>query len=473
MAVQSVVRSVINSVIQSVVSSLNALRRWVYNNDGIDDYAILPNRAINVDLDIDIEWVQVGYDGSLVGAQTIVAQCFSTTLTAREFLLRVEANESLALYLGGNSTFTPVGSYRDGAWRVRLVGSTFEVWRNGQLVTSNSFTRGSIREPSAATSVGARNGGGTFSDFNKGVLFNLKINGVFWPIADRNQTIQLPSPAGLGAELITNGSNIPSNGWTYSNFILTADNVSQFATSGAIPVSVSGGTPYLLQFEVESLTPGGVVRVRIVGGTTIQIAQVNSIGSHRAIVTAAVGNGSINFQSQGSGVMSCVIKNISFRPLYTTNATEIVNNGDFSNGTTGWSNDGGATLTVNTGQANLTTVAGQNSRTTQAVTLEAGSYYQFSFDLVSLSGNANARLNVIRGAAGSFAAIGGLTTSTIGRNSFVLLAPASDAGVQVRSDSNATGSIVFDNVSIRKLDTLCNPLQMINTSSDRWQEIDG
>lgn len=102
--------------------------------------------------------------------------------------------------------------------------------------------------------------------------------------------------------------------------------------------------------------------------------------------------------------------------------------------------------------------------------LEASAYYEASADVISFSGVTAARLFVIRGVAGNYRAIANLSITTPGKIVFVFQAPADDALVQILGDNVNAGTVVVDNVSIRKITSICNPATLINSNPDRWSE---
>lgn len=448
--------------------------RFSYNFDGVDDYGVLATRAINPDGDIDVSWYQAALPAS--GTRVIVTQCDSSTLTSREFNF-IWNSSVLEMLVGGTAVIATADSVNAsiGFWRVFYSGTTVQVFFNEVLIrTLTSRTRGAAREPAAPTRIGVRNNGGAPLEFYRGIIYNLKINGVLRPMADRNQVIQLPSPSGLGAELITPtvlaNPAVKGSQWTF-----LGDGRWQYVGDGSLNelrfiVSPSQPEAGYLEFEVDSIT--GSMVCNTAGSTN---AQFNSTGVKRYFYTQKLNSTSdgntIVFKCVAGITASCIIKNISFKPLWVADDAQLVTNGDFSGGTAGWFVTGGGSMAVNSGQATLTTTAGQVSRFERGVTLEAGAYYEASVDLVSISGVASARLSLIRDSAGGFRGIASLGLSAPGKIVFAFMAPATDAIIQIVGDSVNAGTMVVDNVSIRKLDSLCNPLQMINTTTDRWQEI--
>lgn len=293
-----------------------ARMRWALNFDGVGVRGQLANRTINPDGDIDIEWFQRSNSSG-----NIVSQCDSTTTGQREFLLRWNTGK-LDFQIGGSAIvdITQNINIARGLWRVSYSGTTVNVYLNGALVHSSpNKTRGIGREPSAPTRIGVRNNGSTFVEFFQGLLFNVKINGTLWPMADRNQSIQLPEPSGLGAELITQSvlENPATKGtqWTY-----LGDGRWQYVGDGSLnvlePIAL-GSQPAsgFLQFEVESITGTMVSSAGSVGASSF-----NSAGVFRYFYTVDNANNKMQFKRSAPGtISSCIIKNISFKPLGTCN----------------------------------------------------------------------------------------------------------------------------------------------------------
>lgn len=457
--------------------------RFSYNFDGVDDRGQLPFRAINPEGDLNIKF-KTGVIPALATSRAIVGQSQTNTTASREFLLFVSSTGDLGLQFGGvAATISPTITIANNtAYEVSLIGTALTIKVNGVVVASNSFTRGTAREPLAVTTIGAGGSGvSTYSFFLQGQLLDVSINGVLYPMSDRNQSIQLPNPSGLGTELITpsvltNPASV-GNQWTYlgaGRWQYVGDgsaNVLQFIATASQPVAG------YLEFEVESIS--GTMRCfsnTLNVGTNQSDPVFSTTGVKRWFILnkdLGAANSAFCFQRQDNGVAaSCIIKNISFKPLWVANATELVANGDFASGTTGWSQLSSAVLTVNAGQGSISYAAAQNSRVERGVVLEANTYYVVSADVVSITGVTSARLTLIRGAAGSYATLGQADLTAAGKVNFVILSPATDAIISLRTGGTVnSGTIVWDNVSVRKLDSVCNPLQLVNTTSDRWQEV--
>jgi hypothetical protein len=195
--------------------------RFIYDFDGVDDRISLQYRAINPDGDIDIEFT-TGNTLPVTGTSwTIISQNLTATSASREFGLYTNNSNALQMMVGGVFSGNMGQSLEiNTRYRVTLSGTELKYYKNDNLILSTTFSRGSAREPNATTTIAARNtGASSWGSYYSGQLYNIKINGTTYPIQENTQTIQLPSPSGLGAELITQSvlENPATKGtqWTY------------------------------------------------------------------------------------------------------------------------------------------------------------------------------------------------------------------------------------------------------------------
>lgn len=307
-------------------SSRSANRRWVLNFDGVGVRGVLANRAINPDGDIVIEWEQKSYNTSLPPAQTIVAQTEDGAI--REYILRSESNEAIYQNVGGSAWFTSLGLYGDGLWKSTLIGNVWTVYKNGTIVHTSTIIRGTGREPAAKTYVGTRLSGGSFIDYISGLILNLKINGTLWPMADRNQDIQLPSPSGLGADNI--GTAIFTTPSGYNNITLgTADSLivtgvgspSRAAKSFITPVS-----SFLVECNLIDTTSSITMFIRngsSAGSGTVIVSLLLQRGLNRILFNRISGDANILFTSGAASDFS--VSNISIRQIGSCNPMTISN----------------------------------------------------------------------------------------------------------------------------------------------------
>jgi len=193
----------------------NGLKRWYLNFDGVGIRGVFNTKAINVDGDIDIEFMSPSVLGP---RQTILSQQVNLS-GASEFLLESAVTNVLQIMVGGtnfNLLSVAQGYEANKRYRIKLVGTTITVWKTliGDLDTpilTTSFTRGATREAAALTVLGAavNNTAGTYVRFTQGIQFDVKIGGILWPIATYNAMSQNPTS---GTNVLTI-SNATSANW--------------------------------------------------------------------------------------------------------------------------------------------------------------------------------------------------------------------------------------------------------------------
>lgn len=197
--------------INDIIDAISVTTRWAYNFDGVDDRAVLARRVVNIDGANTFEfWTPP----LLTPGQTIIAQNITSTGALMEFRLFIGGSGTLEVTFGGSITaiatvvqgLTPATRYG-----LSFVGSNFDLRTGhlgGQILRSGTFTTGEAREPSAPTIISARqNGVGSFTQFFQGPQYDIKINGVLWPMADRNQANQTSIPAGDDMTLVNTTSD--------------------------------------------------------------------------------------------------------------------------------------------------------------------------------------------------------------------------------------------------------------------------
>lgn len=131
--------------------------------------------------------------------------------------------------------------------------------------------------------------------------------------------------------------------------------------------------------------------------------------------------------------------------------SELITNGDFSNGTTGWTFNTATGAAVD-GEAEVT-ATGSLGRMEQARTVVSGRWYEVT--AIGRNGTATGylTLSVSRGGAGGFAPLiningGSLTTPRLIRGIFL----ATGTDIIVKAGTNdSSGTMYFDNVSLREL----------------------
>ena len=231
--------------------------------------------------------------------------------------------------------------------------------------------------------------------------------------------LEPPTGAQLGPELVTNGDF--SNGltgwsalnWTVNSGALTA---SSAGTNDTVVQSgvVSLGKTYLLtftctvssgSFNFQSSSAGYTLSIVSVSGTYSQLIIPTASGTNLGIRPVSTFTGSIDNISVKEAVYTlhttvAYQDNTGVTPVTAPTQTvgllldqsqgmllgpELVTNGDFSNGTTGWGPDPGATLSVSTGQLTISVDGANSAGCSQSISTVIGATYQISVNVIYVS----------------------------------------------------------------------------------------
>lgn len=491
----------------TALSSIGKATRGIYNFDGIDDRGQLAFKAINVDGANTIEFVTGDNNKE---TQVIVSQNVTTNFNQREFQMWTAAfTTSLKMLVGGVET--TIGNVQPNTrYRIAFDTSTFtlRLGSTNAVLATGALGRGSYREEGATTRICCNTDGAGTANHYKGRKADITINGTKWTIKDRGQPVQVPDSAVLGANIVNaaaivweEGAAVPSR--RQSGALISFTGVDTWGQRPFyIPITVSANTAYLVEFDITGAGEGTDCRIlltdRLGGGVPAVVPTTWPSDPAATFDTSSAFYGSFYpLQIRGGKVRGLVfipntvitnwylsarpagninnqqlaIANLSMRAIWSVDATERVTNGDFANGTTGWAVQSGGSIAVTSGQATLTTTAAQASRFEQSLNLEANAYYIATLDVIALNTSTKAEMAIIRGAAGNYVTTVWRGRTSAGKLVFVFRAPATDAMVQVYGDSTNAGSVIVDNVSVRKLTSLCNPLSLVNTTTDRWMEV--
>jgi hypothetical protein len=165
--------------------------------------------------------------------------------------------------------------------------------------------------------------------------------------------------------------------------------------------------------------------------------------------------------TRAADVLTVPAANLPY-PTPTVIGPELVTNGTFDDGLTGWTSGSAGVLSVSNGQLVVSTLAGDNFGTAyQEISTVAGSVYEMKIDRISttqefsagVATTATSTINVLNlssagGVAGSFS---GVFVGT-GSNVFIR------AGVGFNSAGE--GTAVYDNISVREINPLAVSIQM-------------
>ncbi|MER8560196.1 hypothetical protein [Mesorhizobium sp. M0578] len=118
----------------------------------------------------------------------------------------------------------------------------------------------------------------------------------------------------LRPELIVNGDFASAVGWTAGGGWSIGSGVATAVSSGSLThaISIIPGRAYEVLYDITAWS-AGIVTPNFSGGTTVNGAAANVVGSKRTTIVAAAGNTTFGFTASGSPNLS--IDNVSVREL--------------------------------------------------------------------------------------------------------------------------------------------------------------
>lgn len=133
-------------------------------------------------------------------------------------------------------------------------------------------------------------------------------------------------------------------------------------------------------------------------------------------------------------------------------ATERVENGDFSNGTTGWVGNPQTTLSVTNGQLDIQSASGSGEygAAFSEVNFTSGKYYLFQLDIVSCNNPAQIRIGASNSATLYSQDIWASGEIGVGTHSILWLAPSDYTYLSIGGRNDVT-TLVIDNVSVKEV----------------------
>lgn len=269
-------------------------------------------------------------------------------------------------------------------------------------------------------------------------------------------------------ELVENGdfSDGTTDGWTPSvgDFSLSVSNGALRARRGAninqyVYQEVDGlevGQEYLLQFEFVALSDNNDEFMDVRFGTSLAAFDIRrwenlshgEEGFYSHVFTATTSSVFLRFLLRnGSNGDWFEIDNISLVPF-----DNLVENGDASSGTTGWTDTGDATLSVVSDEFVLTRGSNVNQYFFQEIAVVPGRPCTFNFDFVGLSTSSGAYLDARVGSTQGgidFARFNNLDAAETGTKAASFTPDSSSVFVAffIRDGSNGD-SLTVDNVRL-------------------------
>lgn len=157
--------------------------------NGANNYGQFANRLIDPEGDVDIEFWTPSVKGR---SMAIIAQAID--VTGGEFQIIANSSLQLRFVLGGGGFTTLAENAQwevSTRYRVTFIGNTLTLYSsNNNVISQITYNRGTFREPSAKTVIGRRDVTFYFS----GLFPDIRINGNYYPLADRGQSVQHSVP---------------------------------------------------------------------------------------------------------------------------------------------------------------------------------------------------------------------------------------------------------------------------------------
>lgn len=314
------IKPILKPILKPFLRSVTGVaKRWVYNFDGVDDraapsspYALVNGGYFKCSFVLNVLPIITG------SAPTLFGVTASNQFHTRA-LINPDGSITTRPTTFGAEMTTEVGLIQPLVHYTYLLTRTedlYQVYVNGQLKSSLTVAGGQATIEQVGMIGGLRCFGG--------LIYDVEMGGTYWPINERAYTIQLPTPTGLGVELIIPAvlENPASKGsqWTYlgvGRWQYVGDgtlNELRFLSAENCP------TTGLIDFEVESIT-GTMTWLSANSGSS----QFGTTGRKRFFYTSLPSDGICFKRAVSTPAASCIIKNISFKPLGTCNPMTLVN----------------------------------------------------------------------------------------------------------------------------------------------------
>lgn len=309
------------------------LLRWAYNFDGVDDLGTF-NTPIELGQDFDVQITVEDIQQVPAAGQDFIG-------SELNFKFGLDAVTGRFSFLVGNGSswvvnhLSSVSAYDGKRYVLRgtKVGNTYTFTINGEV----SFTTTNANVVTPRVTHIARRSNGNLS-WVRGRVFDVKINGTIYAIDARNQLIQLPSPTGLGSEVLPTDTLfvVPSG---FDNTIIssaTGFSVTKGSTASRVAKAFPApSSSYLLEFNLDSIDAGTTVACFIRDGSTAGVGTIITsissaqLGKNRLLFNRISGDANILFVSNVAA--NFVVNAVTIRQLGTCNPLTLSNTAS-----TGW-----------------------------------------------------------------------------------------------------------------------------------------
>lgn len=302
----------------------------------------------------------------------------------------------------------------------------------------------------------------------QGQIYNLKIDNEFWPLDEKDHLVQLPFPSMLGPEMVNpqlpavpapmKWTDLGGGRWSINHPSVTPDDALIFILTRDMP---DAG---LIEFEIEHIT-GSMTCTNNSAAGSIFSAPGKYRFAYRSI--NQIGNVAWRFRVATTRAMSCIIKNVSFKPLYTVGLHNLCPMGDFNDSAL-WRFPAEALISSNKLVFSETTAVRSVPVEGSQLQIEAGKTYEITFDVLNRT---SGRMRILIYGSGAFKATGYVQAN--GRYSYLL--QVNEAGgsftktLSVQADTGSNLSVA--NITLKEVLGICNPITLQNVVPEQWQQV--
>ncbi len=273
----------------------------------------------------------------------------------------------------------------------------------------------------------------------------------------REELASLRNQGGLPKEdklyldgLVSNGNFgtssdwILGTGWSISGGLLRATNANDYTTATQFLKTVAGKT-YEAIVKTESLT-SGAFRLYIHDGSSMrEYVNINAVGTHKLRWTAHTDSDQVRFYCFDSNNPDTA----TFSDIAVYEVGEnLVTNGTFDNGTTGWVAENGATATVTNGELVVGDGAGLYSRVKQEINMPENRTYTLSVQARVGTGTS---FDIRLANSSSSTAYGSHLAQTVSGTYNLTFTPNAGEDIKIYLYSNSSdngGTAIFDNITV-------------------------
>jgi hypothetical protein len=263
-----------------------------------------------------------------------------------------------------------------------------------------------------------------------------------------------------GPELISNGTfDSATTGWTANGTTLSIDAgrlkavTTNTGDSGAYQdIATVPGAVYEALCSVDNAAATAGAGIRVTTTAYADTALSNNIaagasGQARLIFRATAWTMRISLDRRAASAVTgdiAYFDNVSVREVGYARGAELVTNGAFNSGTTGWTASGAA-LSVASGELTVTGSASTDRATQTITSLIVGRSYELTGDVISGTANPVITAWAMPGFSTNLG-----TTSGTGQKRLIFTATTTQIELWLRVNA---GTGVFDNVSVREIPT--------------------